>query len=75
VQLLHKPTGLRVTCQETRSLSQNRKLARRILLEKLDTLHNPGISKQELKKALQLERARRRKKKAKKQAAVKEADA
>ncbi|KAF9036548.1 RF-1 domain-containing protein [Panaeolus papilionaceus] len=34
VQLLHKPTGLRVTCQETRSLSQNRQFARKWLLEK-----------------------------------------
>lgn len=66
VQLLHKPTGLRVTCQETRSLSQNRKLARRILLGKLDALYNPGLSKEEVKKALQQERKRRRKKKAKK---------
>lgn len=64
--LLHKPTGLRVSCQETRSLSQNRKLARRILLGKLDALYNPGLSKQEVKKALQQERKRRRKKKAKK---------
>ena len=34
VQLIHKPTGIRVTCQTTRSLETNRKLARRILLEK-----------------------------------------
>ncbi|KAF8162909.1 RF-1 domain-containing protein [Crassisporium funariophilum] len=34
VQLHHKPTGLRVACQDTRSLAQNRKLARRWLLEK-----------------------------------------
>jgi len=31
---LHKPTGLRVSCQDTRSLSQNRKIARKWLLEK-----------------------------------------
>ncbi|KAI0303479.1 RF-1 domain-containing protein [Multifurca ochricompacta] len=35
VQLLHKPTGIRVSCQETRSLEQNRRLARRILLDKV----------------------------------------
>jgi peptide chain release factor len=35
VQLLHRPTGIRVSCQETRSLEQNRKIARRILLEKV----------------------------------------
>jgi len=66
VQLLHKPTGLRVACQETRSLAQNRRLARRRLLEKLDQLENPGLSKQELLQAKQNERERRRRKKAKK---------
>ncbi|KAH9926125.1 RF-1 domain-containing protein [Fomitopsis serialis] len=66
VQLLHKPTGLRVSCQDTRSLEQNRKLARRRLLEKLDALYNPGLSKGEMKSALQRERERRRKKKSKK---------
>lgn len=35
VQLLHKPTGIRVTCQETRSLSLNRERARKILTEKV----------------------------------------
>ncbi|KAI0050049.1 hypothetical protein FA95DRAFT_1537130 [Auriscalpium vulgare] len=68
VQLLHKPTGLRVSCQETRSLEQNRKLARRILLDKIDKLVNPGLSKSEMQKAKQLERERRRRKKAKKRA-------
>ena len=29
VNLLHKPTGLRVDCQDTQSLQQNRKLARK----------------------------------------------
>ena len=35
VQLRHKPTGIRVTCQETRSLQQNRIIARKNLLEKV----------------------------------------
>lgn len=41
VSLVHLPTGIRVTCQETRSLQTNRKLARRLLLEKasLPRLH------------------------------------
>ncbi|KAF8921478.1 RF-1 domain-containing protein [Mucidula mucida] len=68
VQLVHKPTGLRVACQETRSLEQNRRLARRWLLEKLDRQINPGLSNEELKKARQNERERRRRKKAKKRA-------
>jgi len=66
VQLLHKPTGIRVSCQETRSLKQNRKIARRILLHKLDEISNPGLSKKGLQKAKHLERERRRRKKAKK---------
>ena len=35
VQLLHKPTGIRVACQETRSLDLNRRGARKLLLEKV----------------------------------------
>ncbi|PIL30526.1 hypothetical protein GSI_07226 [Ganoderma sinense ZZ0214-1] len=72
VQLLHKPTGIRVSCQETRSLKQNRKLARKILLDKLDAIYNPGLSKQEMQKAKQIERERRRRKKAKKKQREKE---
>lgn len=40
VQLLHKPTGIRVTCQETRSLAQNRKIARKLLVEKACQLYS-----------------------------------
>jgi hypothetical protein len=40
VQLLHKPTGFRVGCQETRSLQTNRMLARRLLLEKACILND-----------------------------------
>ena len=39
VQLLHKPTGIRVTCQETRSLAQNRKIARKLIAEKACQLY------------------------------------
>lgn len=35
MQLLHKPTGIRVACQDTRSLAQNRKIARKRLLERV----------------------------------------
>ncbi|KAJ7632468.1 RF-1 domain-containing protein [Roridomyces roridus] len=78
VQLLHRPTGIRVSCHEQRSLALNRRIARRLLLEKasyhldvheqLDKLQNPGLSKGELQQAKQRERERRRLKKAKKKA-------
>ncbi|KAF9069813.1 RF-1 domain-containing protein [Rhodocollybia butyracea] len=77
VQLLHKPTGFRVSCQETRSLSTNRMLARRLLVAKactLDALENPGLSKDELKRAKQRERERRRRKKAKKKMEMKQSE-
>ena len=38
VQLLHLPTGLRVECQQTRDLTSNRVIARKILLGKLERL-------------------------------------
>ncbi|KAL1306604.1 hypothetical protein AAFC00_005287 [Neodothiora populina] len=36
VQLKHLPTGIVIKCQETRSRSQNRKIARRILAERIE---------------------------------------
>ena len=53
VQLLHKPTGIRVECQETRSLEYNRKIARKRLIRKLDWHYNGWQSKEglELRKA------------------------
>jgi len=38
VMLLHRPTGLQVKCQSTRHQGQNRALARRLLLDKIETL-------------------------------------
>jgi len=70
VQLVHRPTGLRVACQDTRSLETNRMLARRWLRDKLDRMVNPGLSAGELAAAKQRERERRRRKKAKKSRAA-----
>ena len=36
VQLTHTPTGISISCQDTRSLEQNRRLARRGLAEKVE---------------------------------------
>jgi uncharacterized protein (UPF0248 family) len=49
VMLVHEPTQLRVECQDTRSLQQNRKIARKRLLEKLDEHLNGEQSKVSLK--------------------------
>jgi protein subunit release factor B len=38
VVLLHRPTGLRVKCQDTRQQGLNRFLARRLLLDKIEAL-------------------------------------
>ena len=45
VQLLHIPTNISVHCQEQRSLYMNRKIARKILKEKLDIHFNEELSK------------------------------
>ncbi|KAJ2955518.1 hypothetical protein NQZ79_g8491 [Umbelopsis isabellina] len=65
VDLRHIPTGLRVQCQQTRSLAQNRGIARKILLAKLDDHFNGNLSKSAVKgkkiakaKKRQMKRAR-----------------
>lgn len=45
VQLLHIPTGIIINCQETRDLQSNRKIARKMLRDKLDLLLNGNQSK------------------------------
>ncbi|EXF78489.1 RF-1 domain-containing protein [Colletotrichum fioriniae PJ7] len=45
VQLKHIPTGIVVKSQATRSRSQNRKIAREILAEKIDNLQNGDQSR------------------------------
>ncbi|KAJ2780059.1 hypothetical protein H4R18_003674 [Coemansia javaensis] len=59
VQLVHRPTGTAVVCQDTRSLQQNRKIALKRLAEKLDLLQNGADSK--LGKRIEKLRARKHK--------------
>ncbi|GBC07821.1 hypothetical protein RclHR1_07710005 [Rhizophagus clarus] len=66
VDLKHIPTGIRVQCQKTRSLQQNRNIARKILIERLDNYYNGELSKFNLKKE------KIRKKQAKKKKRTKE---
>lgn len=55
--LKHKPTGLLVRCQKTRSLDDNRRVARKLLLQKLDDAINGALSSRSLK----IDKLRRRK--------------
>jgi protein subunit release factor B len=45
VQLLHLPTGIKVSCQDARDLYTNRRIARKLLIEKLDQHFNGSESK------------------------------
>jgi protein subunit release factor B len=57
VQLRHLPTGVVVKCQETRSRDQNRKIARRILADRLDVMEKGSQSRT----AIQQERKSKKK--------------
>ncbi|KAL3935095.1 MAG: hypothetical protein SGBAC_009320 [Bacillariaceae sp.] len=76
VVLVHEPTQLKVECQDTRSLTQNRKIARKRLLEKLDEHFHGKQSKvgwknekaaQKRQKSKAKNRSRQRKKQLQKQ--------
>ncbi|GAA6016952.1 hypothetical protein JCM10207_007859 [Rhodosporidiobolus poonsookiae] len=69
--LIHKPTGIRVHCHETRSRETNRKLARRILRDKLDQLLSPpGASARDLAAARERQKKEAKKRKAKRKKAA-----
>ncbi|ORY94847.1 RF-1 domain-domain-containing protein [Syncephalastrum racemosum] len=51
VELKHIPTGIIVKCQQSRSLQDNRGIARKLLREKLDDLINGKNSKNAVKAA------------------------
>jgi len=56
VQLIHKPTGIVVKSQATRSRSQNQKIAREILAEKVEMLEKGELSRTAIKNALKKKR-------------------
>jgi len=64
VQLKHLPTGMVVKCQETRSRTQNRKIARRILAEKLEVIEKGPQSRTALKAEVKLKKKASKDKKA-----------
>lgn len=73
VHLLHEPTGTAVKCHATRSLAENRTLARKILQSKLDDLLNGPKSKSAVRtKRVQKSKAKTRKRAAEKYGHVKE---
>ncbi|KAI5292147.1 hypothetical protein KEM52_006583 [Ascosphaera acerosa] len=64
VQLIHKPTGIVVKCQATRSRSQNQKLAMQILAEKVELLQKGDQSRAAIVRAAQSKRKANRARKA-----------
>ena len=44
VMLLHRPTGLQVKCQETRQQGLNRFLARKLLLDKIESIRKQSAA-------------------------------
>jgi protein subunit release factor B len=62
VYLVHLPTGLSVKCQQSRSQTDNRFLARRILLDRIERIQN-GIVEAEKKKIEKIRRQKRRRSK------------
>jgi protein subunit release factor B len=64
VMLVHKPTGLQVKCQATRQQGLNRFLARRLLLDKIETRQKGFVAEERDR----IERIRRQKRKRSKRA-------
>jgi protein subunit release factor B len=70
VYLKHLPTGIEVKCQQERSQSLNRYLARRILVNKIETMI-AGKESDEQKKIEKLRRQKRRRSKKAKEKVLK----
>lgn len=58
VQLTHTPTGLQIKCQATRSRTQNRKIARRLLAERVEVLEKGGEARVKVREGVRVERKR-----------------
>jgi len=65
VRLTHKPTGVSVKCQDTRITSENRRLARKYLAEKVDFHLNGENSQRAIKAQAEAEMKQLRKTQAK----------
>uniref|UniRef100_A0A2K6PCW0 Mitochondrial translation release factor in rescue n=1 Tax=Rhinopithecus roxellana TaxID=61622 RepID=A0A2K6PCW0_RHIRO len=65
VVLKHIPSGIVVKCHQTRSVDQNRKLARKILQEKVDVFYNGENSPVHKEKQEAAKKKQERKKRAK----------
>ncbi|GAA5848219.1 hypothetical protein JCM3766R1_006768 [Sporobolomyces carnicolor] len=72
--LIHEPTGIRVVCHETRSRETNRKLARRIMRERLDQHFSPpGESRRDLEAERERKKKEAKRRKSKRKAAASKA--
>ena len=62
VMLLHRPTGVQVKCQSTRQQGLNRFIARRLLLDKIETLrrHRSDAERARIEKIRRQKRKRSR---------------
>jgi protein subunit release factor B len=59
VMLLHRPTGIQVKCQETRQQGMNRFIARKLLLDKIESRRRERAAAERAR----IEKARRQKRK------------
>ena len=59
VMLLHRPTGVQVKCQETRQQGLNRFIARKLLLDKLESMRKQAADSERAR----IEKLRRQKRK------------
>lgn len=59
VMLLHRPSGVQVKCQETRQQGMNRFIARKLLLDKIESLRRERAAAERAR----IEKARRQKRK------------